>query len=477
MDKCISDGSISKSVESARKQAKFPSKSWIPSRDGGLSKKLTNAVGNIVRCADDGKYYFRIGNRWQRASGGAEITRTLKMEYGIKSKEKGMEISEADTVLHHCFRENNVCLVFQSISGYKSGVHSILGRKVLCAEEMPLVEPEDGGCGTIVSFLECFTNRKDFPDQLDFLLSWLSLQIKDLYAIYRDGVPLSATRPIGQVLFLVGPSGGGKSFFANQILKMLFNGVVADPFQFLNNRDNRFNSELFSSPLLLCDDTLGSPRNEDRKAQAQKLKGLMSGSPIRCEAKGKEAISITPYWRIVYLMNDDEYSFNAFPDIIDGFKERTIALKVGDIKWEEFGKKSRNDMERTISSEIPGFINFLLKYEIPKSACDERFGCKPYLHPTIETAAFERTPEAILLHAILDLVDGEACEYTAKELMNDLKTKSDYCMGSFFEKIGTDTFGRKLAALCRLHPDIVRRTEKRRGNAFVYTIFPQKCEI
>jgi ABC-type dipeptide/oligopeptide/nickel transport system ATPase component len=471
MEKCIA-----KAVESARRQAKFPAKNWIPAKGVSLSRKLAAAAENIVRCADDGKYYFRIGNRWQKASGGAEINRTLKMEYGIKLREKGAEISEVDTVLHHCFRENNVYLVFQSISGYKAGEHSISGRKVLCAEEMPLVEPKDADCGTIVSFLECFTNRTDSPDQLDFLLSWLSLQIKDLYAIYHDGVPISATRPVGQVLFLVGPSGGGKSFFANQILKMLFNGVVADPFQFLNNRDNRFNSELFSSPLLLCDDTLGSPRNEDRKAQAQKLKGLMSGSPIRYEAKGKEAISITPYWRIVYLMNDDEYSFNAFPDIIDGFKERTIALKAGDIKWEEFGKKSRKDMERTISAEIPGFINLLLKYEIPESVCDERFGCKPYLHPTIETAAFERTPEAMLLHAILDLADGEECECTAKELMNDLRTKSDYFMGSFFEKMGTDSFGRKLASLCRMHPNTVRRTEKRRGNAFVYIIFPQKCE-
>jgi hypothetical protein len=163
----------------------------------------------------------------------------------------------------------------------------------------------------------------------------------------------------------------------------------------LNNRDNRFNSELFSSPLLLSDDALGSPKNEDRKAQAQKLKGLISGSPIRCEAKGKEALSIAPHWRIVHLMNGDEYSFNAFPDIIEGFRERVIALMVGGVKWETFDESQRNELKKTIHAEIPGFIDFLLKYEIPENLCDERFGCKSYIHPTIREAAFEWTPEAI----------------------------------------------------------------------------------
>jgi hypothetical protein len=452
-------------VESARKQAKFPTMAEK------FPQKLTAALEKIVRCADDGKYYFRLGNRWQKASGSGEINRTLRMEYGIKFKRKDGEVSEVDRVLHHCFRENNVCLAFQSISGYKAGIHTILGKKILCTSEMQLLEPRNVACPTIMSFLRCFTNCKRSPEQLDLLLSWLSVQIKDLYAIYRDGVPISETRAIGQILFLIGPSGGGKSFFANNILKAMFNGIVADPFQFLNNRDNRFNSELFSSPLLLCDDAIGSPKNDDRKAHAQKLKGLMSGSPIRHEAKGKEALSITPYWRIVYLMNDDEYSFNAFPDTIDGFRERAIALKVGSEKWQGFDEESRGATVLVIRDEIPGFIHFLLNYEIPNHLFHERFGCKPYLHPDVESASFERTPEATLLHAILDMADGSECEYTAKELLVALKNSPD-CLLPHIEKMCTDTLGRKLSALSISHPDIVRKTGKRIRNSFVYAIFP-----
>jgi hypothetical protein len=458
---------ITKAVESARNLAKLPSK------DEKLPIKLAKAAENIVHCSYDGKYYFHIGNHWKKASSGADINRILKIEYVIKPKKKDEEISEADRLLHHCFKNNDVCLAFPSISGYKAGMHHILGRKILCVEEIQLIDPKSISCGTIMSFLECFTDRENTPEQLDLLLSWLFIQIKDLYKIYRDGIPISETRPVGQALFLIGPSGGGKSFFANQILKMLFNGIVADPFQFLNNRDNRFNSELFSSPLLLSDDALGSPKNDDRKAQAQKLKGLMSGSPIRCEAKGKEALFIVPYWRMVYLMNSDEYSFNAFPDIIEGFRERIIALRGGDVRWERFDENHRNELEKTMRAEIPGFIDFLLKYEISGNIRDERFGCKSYLHPTIEKIAFERTPEAMFLNAILDLVDGEGCEYTAKELMNELREKSDYFMGSSLEKMSTDSFGKKLSSLSRTHPDIFQKTDQRRGNAFVYRISPK----
>jgi hypothetical protein len=172
-------------------------------------------------------------------------------------------------------------------------------------------------------------------------------------------------------------------------------------------------------------------------------------------------------------MNSDEYSFNAFPDIIEGFSERVIALMVGNVRWEKFDENRRNELEKTMHAEIPGFIDFLLKYEIPESIRDERFGCKSYLHPTIEKTAFERTPEATFLNAILDLVDGEECEYTAKELMNELREKSDYFMGSSVEKMSTDSFGRKLASLSRTHPDIVQKTEQRRGNAFIYRISPK----
>jgi hypothetical protein len=89
-------------------------------------------------------------------------------------------------------------------------MYYILGRKILCMEAIPLIEPKNVSCGTIMSFLECFTDRAKTPEQLDLLLSWLSIQIKDLYVIYRDGVPISETRPVGQALFLIGPSGWGK---------------------------------------------------------------------------------------------------------------------------------------------------------------------------------------------------------------------------------------------------------------------------
>jgi hypothetical protein len=105
-------------------------------------------------------------------------------------------------------------------------------------------------------------------------------------------------------------------------------------------------------------------------------------------------------------MNDDEYSFYAFPDVIDGFKERIIALKVGDVKWPNFDSQTKEALIAEIESEIQGFINFLLNYKIPDHVYDERFGCGLYMHPDIEKASFDKTPEAALLHAIQDLIRG-----------------------------------------------------------------------
>jgi predicted DNA-binding transcriptional regulator AlpA len=102
---------IARAVKSSRKLAKFPSK------EEKLPQKMAKATKNIAHRSYDGKYYLRIGDRWQRANSGAEINRILRIEYGIKSKKNDEKISEIDRLLHHCFKSNDVCLGFKSISG------------------------------------------------------------------------------------------------------------------------------------------------------------------------------------------------------------------------------------------------------------------------------------------------------------------------------------------------------------------------
>ncbi|MEO0797439.1 MAG: DUF5906 domain-containing protein [Verrucomicrobiota bacterium] len=356
-----------------------------------------------------------------------------------EERAEGVVLSPADRVLTDVETNRTVDFVGE-IAGYKTGLHTIGGRRVLCPREAELIEPQCAGDGWQYAERQALFDGVGVPEaqlaesekawrrvvdesepaaegwpiisrfltnlfvsppdehgerlsQLGIVFGWW----RDfLQAVYR-GVDTRYGPPKSPALFMAGEWNCGKTRFT-EMLRITTGRRRGFPYKWMTG-ESGFNKDLFQSPLLLVDDEADKTDIKSRAYLAQITKQLVVGSAGRCEGKGTDALELDPLWRVVMVCNVDQDSLRVLPPM-DMIHDKCVVLKGyrADMPMPTTTTAQQRLFWKAVMYELPFFVDWLLnRFELPeKYGPTNRFPVIPWHHPEIVDLMDELTPWAEL---------------------------------------------------------------------------------
>jgi hypothetical protein len=342
------------------------------------------------------------------------------------------------------------------LAGYEKGLAEIQGRRILVTDSFRLVAPVMKPFPTIESVLQNL-----FGDQLPYFLGWL----KCAYESLRD-----RRRTPGQAMCVAGPKDGGKSL-AQSLITATLGGRSAKPYLFMSGQ-TAFNWDLFGAEHLMIEDDIASTDIRRRRDFGSQIKSITVNEVQSCHGKNRDAVALTPFWRISVTLNDEPEHMMILPPLDESLTDKVILLKAAKhpMPMDTSTNEGRAAFWAVLMNELPGFILHLTTFKIPIELKSQRFGVTHYHHPELLDALNELSPE----HKLLGLVDSldlfncaTSWRGTAEELKHLLldspRTRSDaQQLLNWQNAIGT-----YLGRLASKRPDRISPIRENRQRAWV----------
>ena len=328
---------------------------------------------------------------WMQVSE-SSMKRLFRSEGVAASVPKGKRVSPLDLAVLDVQLEKNVAYA-ASLAGYSKGIYEISGKRVLVVDSPVLVEPKAGEWETLKSVLVGLLADEHY-DQTTYLFAWLKLALESLRAGQR--------RP-GQALAIAGPRDCGKSLL-QKLITVLFGGRVASPYQYMTGV-TPFNSEMFKAEHLVVEDCAASTDIRARRNFGALLKTITVNDDQPCFAKGREAINLTPFWRLSITINNEPENLLVLPPIDESIEDKLILLQATSTPMPMPSETldERRAFWEVLLSELPAFVDFLQGWEIPEHLRGQRFGVRHWHHPDLLRTLDDLAPE----RQLLDLIDAE----------------------------------------------------------------------
>lgn len=254
----------------------------------------------------------------------------------------------------------------------KGVVKDMRGNRILNTSNLELMPPSqvsggvDYGDGFPIfgAFLrELFKT----PAQLAHFIGFISYFYKACYQKEKSK---------GQVSFIAGPAGVGKSFLVNAILGRIFDGTTSAGAYFING--DMYNANLYESNIWVLDDEIGSPNSQGMARYANLLKQIAANRSFIFRDMYTTGSTIEFYGRMFVTINEDFRSLEVLPDIDVNVKDKVNLYQCGATKT------TPREVLQAFEQEGPFFCRYLLDYEIPASDQNARFGINSYLCDTLQ---------------------------------------------------------------------------------------------
>ena len=356
-----------------------------------------------------------------------------------------------------------------SLAGYSTGIYEIGERRVLVIDSPRIVEPRPGNWRTVKALFDGLLHDATY-DQQSYLFGWLKISYETLRARER--------RP-GQALVFAGVHDCGKSLVQNLITEML-GGRSARPHQFMLGL-TPFNSDLFEAEHLMIEDEQASTDIRARRNFGTHLKSITVNEWQRCHAKYRVPISLPPFWRLSITVNNEPENLMVLPPIDDSIEDKLIILRASKfpMPMPTATLAQRRAFWQRLIDELPAFVDFLLRWEIPSHLISERFGITHFHHPDILQAINNLAPEYRLLRLIDDELfqfdDDDEWEGSAEQLERRLCGEQSTCRNEARKLFTFNTAcGVYLARLHKRYPNRFEPIHAREGNR--WTIHPPQSE-
>src|SRR5207237_1646636 len=137
-----------------------------------------------------------------------------------------------------------------------------------------------------------------------------------------------------------------------------------------------FNNELFGAEHLLIEEVPSSSRHEERLFFGERIKEVVANDTARLHKKNRDAVTVSPFWRLSITLNDDPEKLRCLPPLTDDLAEKIIMLqaKAAPEFWHEFEKAldPRKAFREAMASELPAFAHYLLQLPIPSELQNRR---------------------------------------------------------------------------------------------------------
>lgn len=390
----------------------------------------------------------------------ASIRRMLRHCEAFATDDKNLQLHLIEKELIMIQTEKDVVYA-GPIAGYKAGIHTICGQRVLVTSGPKMLTPKAGDWQFLKKFFEDLLG-----DAERRFYAWMKSALRSFYAG-------PSFRP-GQALAIAGPAGCGKSLLQNLITEML-GGRSAKPYRYLTG-DTAFNSDLLKCEHLMIEDEAASYDVRVRRTFGSQIKNMLVNEVQSLHPKGKDALSVSPFWRITITVNDEPENLMVLPVLDESLKDKITLMRAFTPKFPYAADdmQKRKDFRARLSNELPAFLFWLKTFRIPDAWVNQRYGVVAFHDSLLIQALDELSPEMKLLSLIDSLqiwdLDRNPWEGTANELEERLLEKDK--SGRVQKILGFNSAcGTYLARLRVRFPD--RVSEKRtHGSNRTWTIKP-----
>jgi hypothetical protein len=336
-----------------------------------------------------------------------------------------------------------------ALAGHAAGIYDAGERRILITESPHIIEPLPGEWPTVRTLIDGLLHDLDF-DQRPYLYGWLKVAFEALSA--------RRLRP-GQLLVLAGVHDCGKSLLQN-LITLMFGGRAAKPYQFMSGL-TPFNSDLFEAEHLMIEDEQASYDIRSRRNFGAQLKNITATEWQRCHAKNRVAISLAPFWRLSMSVNDEPENLMVLPPIDDSIEDKLIILRAfkSPMPMPTATLEQRGAFWQKLEGEVPAFLDYLTRWEIPIKLRSERFGITHFHHPEILQAIDNLAPEFRLLRLIDEWLfeayeNGATWEGSAEQLERELCADNSKCRHEARKLFTFNTAcGVYLSRLAKKHPE------------------------
>lgn len=336
--------------------------------------------------------YWRSDGSGKWISINEDMARKFLATQGYSNKINDNVVSDADQCLLDIQSGQNIDFAGE-LAGYMAGHYTINGSKVLVTRSPTLITPSPGNWPLMEHILNGMFNGSEGRDQLNYFLSWLQRAIRSYY---------QHTWTQSQVVAMAGPVGCGKSLLQLLLTKM-FGGRSASVHQYMTGRTN-FNSELFRAEHLMIEDDREQHDYAGRKELGSHIKQIAVNQYHACYGKHKEALSLSPIWRMSISLNDEPDRLQVLPPIEEDIEDKIMLFKIQKqiMPMPTATHEERIAFEAALINELPALINYLMhEWVIPQDIQDQRYGVRAFHHPEILHGLDSISPE----QALLDLID------------------------------------------------------------------------
>jgi len=216
---------------------------------------------------------------------------------------------------------------------------------------------------------------------------------------------IQTTKDIGYAASLViaGEPNSGKSLLQTLITQIV-GGRSAKPYRYMSGK-TEFNSDLFQAEHQMIEDEMASTDIRTRRNFGSNIKQVTVNVTQSCHPKGQPAITLTPFWRTTITLNDETENLLILPPFEPSIVDKIILLKAVKKPFPVSMNtlEERNQFMDNLLLELPAFLYFLSKWEIPSELKCERFGITHYHHPELVKELEILQPENHLLE-LIDIV-------------------------------------------------------------------------
>ena len=338
-----------------------------------------------------GQCYWRANQTggWQKINDTSVHTDLISRGYSVL-KDEATCLSEVDVTKRQIQLKNDIVYA-GPLAGYDAGHHHICNQSILVTQSPVVIEPKQGQWPLINAIIEGLLINGEI-DQTPYLFGW----IKVAYEAIRDRKLMP-----GQALAIAGPRESGKSLIQALITEIL-GGRAAKPYQYMTGGTS-FNSEHFGAEHLMIEDESASTDIRARRNLGAAIKNLTVNTVQRCHAKNRTALSLTPFWRLTISVNEEPENLMVMPPIDESIIDKIILLKAHRcvMPMPTNTPREREVFFKALRAELPAFLYDLMRWDIPESLMNARFGVCSYQHPELLEALNDIQPELQLL-SILD---------------------------------------------------------------------------
>lgn len=349
--------------------------------------------------------YWAKGNQGNWLSGGVEDVRRRFKKAGLSSSSDGRRLSDIDEAILFIQDHKEVHWV-GSLAGHKAGVYDMSGNRVLVKSSPKLIEPKAG----TFPLLEGVLLNALGAEQKAYFDGWVRVALKALYA-YKPRV--------GQALVLVGKRDSGKSLVQN-LISLLLGGRSADPYRYMS-KGSECNGDLFGAEHLMVEDKMVDNSFKARQNFGSQSKEIAATEHHSAHAKMKDAVDLTPFWRLTISANDEPEKLLILPPMDDDLTDKIVILKFDKhgMPMPTATSAERSAFWNALVDELPHYIFYLLNSEVPSELASDRYGVTHYQHPEIMEQLYQLTPEFHLLE-LFRAADIESWEGCARDLEHRL---------------------------------------------------------